>query len=102
MNKKPLILVTNDDGITSPGIIALAKAMKELGDVMIVAPDKPQSGVGHAITINATLRLNKTNYHNVKEEYSLSGTPVDCVKMATDKIMKHKPDLIVSGFNHGS
>jgi 5'-nucleotidase len=100
--KKPLILVTNDDGITSPGIIALVEAMKEIGNVVVIAPDKPQSGVGHAITINATLRLNKTNYHNVKEEYSLSGTPVDCVKMATDKILKRKPDLIVSGINHGS
>lgn len=99
---KPLILVTNDDGITSPGISALVRAMKELGDVVVIAPDKPQSGVGHAITINATLRLHKTNYHNVVEEYSLSGTPVDCVKMATDKIMKRKPDLIVSGINHGS
>ncbi len=101
-SKKPLILVTNDDGITAPGIIALAKAMKEIGDVIVIAPDKPQSGVGHAITINATLRLNKTNYHNVKEEYSLSGTPVDCVKMATDKLLKRNPDLIVSGINHGS
>lgn len=102
MSKKPLILVTNDDGITAPGIIALVKAMNELGNVVVIAPDKPQSGVGHAITINATLRLNKTNYHNVREEYSLSGTPVDCVKMATDKLLKRAPDLIVSGINHGS
>jgi 5'-nucleotidase len=100
--KKPLILVTNDDGITSPGISALTEAMKKIGDVIVIAPDKPQSGVGHAITINATLRLNKTNYHNVGQEYSLSGTPVDCVKMATDKILKRKPDLCVSGINHGS
>jgi len=100
--KKPLILVTNDDGITSPGISALVEAMKEIGNVIVIAPDKPQSGVGHAITINATLRLNKTNYHKVQEEYSLSGTPVDCVKMATDKILKRKPDLCVSGINHGS
>ncbi len=100
--EKPLILVTNDDGITAPGIFALVQAMKEIGNVVVIAPDKPQSGVGHAITINATLRLNKTNHHNVLEEYSLSGTPVDCVKMATDKILKRKPDLCVSGINHGS
>lgn len=100
--KRPLILVTNDDGISAPGIIALVKAMKEVGDVIVIAPDKPQSGVGHAITINATLRLNKTNHHNVSEEYSLSGTPVDCVKMATDRVMKRLPDLVVSGINHGS
>src|SRR3990172_11644629 len=101
-SKKPLILVTNDDGITSPGIMALAEAMKELGDVAVIAPDKPQSGVGHAITINATLRINKTKIHNVKEEYSISGTPVDCVKMALNKILPRKPDLCVSGINHGS
>ncbi len=100
--KKPLILVTNDDGITAPGIRALAEAMKELGDVVVIAPDKPQSGVGHAITINATLRINKTKIHNVKEEYGISGTPVDCVKMALNKILPRKPDLCVSGINHGS
>lgn len=99
---KPLILVTNDDGITSPGIIALVKAMKEIGEVIVIAPDKPQSGVGHAITINATLRINKTKFHGVAQEFSLSGTPVDCVKMAFSKILKRKPDLCVSGINHGS
>ncbi|MEK6614597.1 MAG: 5'/3'-nucleotidase SurE [Bacteroidota bacterium] len=98
----PLILVTNDDGITSPGIAALVQAMKELGDVVVIAPDKPQSGVGHAITINATLRIHKTKIHTVKEEYSISGTPVDCVKMALNKILSRKPDLCVSGINHGS
>lgn len=99
---KPLILVTNDDGITAPGMKALIEVMKELGDVVVVAPDKPQSGMGHAITINSTLRINKSNYHNVKEEYSCSGTPVDCVKIAVNKILNRKPDLCVSGINHGS
>ncbi len=102
IRKKPLILVTNDDGITSPGIAALVEVMKELGEVIVIAPDKPQSGVGHAITINATLRIHKTKYHGVSQEYSLSGTPVDCVKMAFSKILKRKPDLCVSGINHGS
>src|SRR6185436_3128528 len=101
-SKKPLILVTNDDGITSPGIIALVEAMKELGDVAVIAPDKPQSGMGHAITINSTLRIHKTNYHKVEVEYSCSGTPVDCVKMAVNKILPRKPDLVLSGINHGS
>ena len=100
--KNPLILVTNDDGITSPGIAALVDAMKELGDVIVIAPDKPQSGVGHAITINAMLRIHKTKFHNVKEEYSISGTPVDCVKMATNQILPRLPDMCVSGINHGS
>ena len=102
MPKKPLILVTNDDGITSPGIIALAEVMKELGEVVVIAPDKPQSGVGHAITINSTLRIHKTKFHGVAQEFSLSGTPVDCVKMAFSKVLKRKPDLCVSGINHGS
>lgn len=99
---KPLILITNDDGITAPGIRALVNAMKALGDVVVVAPDKPQSGMGHAITINSTLRL-----HEVKQdgltEYACSGTPVDCVKIAIDKIITgRKPDLLVSGINHGA
>lgn len=100
--KKPLILVTNDDGITAPGIAALVEVMRTLGDVVIVAPDKAQSGMGHAITINSTLRINKVNIYGVKEEYSCTGTPVDCVKIAVNKILKQKPDLCVSGINHGS
>ena len=100
--KRPLILVTNDDGITAPGISALIEVMKTIGDVVVVAPDKPQSGMGHAITINSTLRINKIKVYNVKEEYSCSGTPVDCVKIAVNKILHRKPDLCVSGINHGS
>ncbi len=99
---KPLIFVTNDDGISSPGIIFLVKVAKQFGDVVVIAPDKPQSGMGHAITINSTLRLNKTNYHGVEMEYSCTGTPVDCVKMAVNKILDRRPDLVLSGINHGS
>ena len=99
--KRPLILVTNDDGITAPGIATLVDVMKTLGDVVVVAPDKPQSGMGHAITINSTLRINKVNIYGVKEEYSCTGTPVDCVKIAINKILTCKPDLVVSGRNHG-
>lgn len=102
MKKKPLILVTNDDGITAPGISALVEVASELGEVVVVAPDKPQSGMGHAITIDSTLRITKHRIYGVKEEYSSSGTPVDCVKIAINKIMKRKPDLCVSGINHGS
>lgn len=101
-NKKPLILVTNDDGITAPGIAALIEVVRTFGDVVVVAPDKPQSGMGHAITINSTLRIHKVKIYGVKEEYSCSGTPVDCVKIAVNKILKRKPDLCVSGINHGS
>ena len=102
MQVKPLILITNDDGIMAPGIKALVEVMREMGDIAIVAPDKPQSGMGHAITINSTLRINKTNIHNVLYEFSCSGTPVDCVKIAVNKILPRKPDLCVSGINHGS
>jgi 5'-nucleotidase len=99
---RPLILVTNDDGVTAPGINALIEVMKTLGDVIVVAPDKPQSGMGHAITINSTLRIQKLNIHEVLDEYSCTGTPVDCVKIAVNKILHRKPDLCVSGINHGS
>lgn len=101
--KKPLILVTNDDGITAPGIRALIAVMAEIGTVVVVAPDKPQSATGHAITINNTLYLNRISAENAAiTEYSCSGTPVDCVKFAVNEILKQKPDLCVSGINHGS
>jgi 5'-nucleotidase len=100
--EKPIILVTNDDGIFAPGITFLAKVASKFGRIIVVAPDKPQSGMGHAITINSTLRIQKTNYHNAEIEYACSGTPVDCVKMAVNHILKKRPDLVVSGINHGS
>lgn len=99
---KPLILVTNDDGITAPGIALLVELMKQLGDVVVVAPDKPQSGMGHAITINSTLRIQPVKIHGVVAEYSCTGTPVDCVKIAVNKLLPRRPDLCVSGINHGS
>ena len=103
MNKKPLILVTNDDSISAPGIRALISVMSEIGTVVVVAPDSPQSAMGHAITINNTLHLNKISAENAEIlEYSCSGTPVDCVKMGVNEILKQKPDLCVSGINHGS
>ena len=102
MPEQPLILVTNDDGIYAPGIKFLVKVAARFGNVMVVAPDKPQSGMGHAITINSTLRIEKTNYHSTEIEYSCSGTPVDCVKMAVNHILKKRPNLVLSGINHGS
>ena len=100
---KPLILVTNDDGITAPGIRALISVMSEIGTVVVVAPDKPQSAMGHAITLNSTLFINKVSKENAEiTEYSCSGTPVDCVKLAVNEILHRKPDLCVSGINHGS
>lgn len=103
MMKKPLILVTNDDGITAPGIRSLISVMNEIGDVVVVAPDSPQSAMGHAITINSTLYCDSIHIDNgPQQEYSCSGTPVDCVKMAHYEILRRKPDLCVSGINHGS
>lgn len=103
MKKKPLILVTNDDGISAPGIRALINVMKQIGEVVVVAPDSPQSATGHSITINNTLFINKVNIDDdVEQEYSCSGTPVDSVKFAVHEILKRKPDLCVSGINHGS
>lgn len=99
---KPIILVTNDDGITSPGIRVLVEEMRLLGKVIVVAPDSPQSGKGHAITIDDPLRIEHVNMFDDIEAYQCTGTPVDCVKLAVDKIIKGKPDLCVSGVNHGS
>src|SRR5579875_172423 len=100
--KQPVILVTNDDGITAPGIRNLVEAVKDLGKVVVVAPDKPQSGMGHAITIGVPLRLNKVHFFDDIEAYQCTGTPVDCVKLAVDKVLHHKPDICLSGINHGA
>lgn len=99
---KPLILVVNDDGITAPGIRALVEAVSNLGEVVVVAPDSPQSGMGHAITINNPLRLKKSNIFGDILAYECSGTPADCVKLGVDKVLHRQPDLCVSGINHGS
>ena len=100
---KPTILVTNDDGITAKGIRALIDVMATIGTVIVVAPDKPQSAMGHAITINNMIYINKISTEGAPiVEYSCSGTPVDCVKLAVSEILTTKPDLCVSGINHGS
>ena len=99
----PVILVTNDDGINAPGIRNLVEAVKGLGKVVVVAPDKPQSGMGHAITIGNPLRLNPMHHlFDGVEAWQCSGTPVDCVKLAVDKVLRRKPDLCLSGINHGA
>lgn len=100
--KKPIILITNDDGVMAPGIRHLISYMLELGEVVVVAPDKPQSGMGHAVTIEKPIRLEELRVEGDYREYSCSGTPVDCVKLAVNKVLHSKPDLLVSGINHGS
>ncbi len=95
---KPLILVTNDDGVHSPGIIALFKAMKEIGDAYIIAPDRERSAVGHALTLHRPLKVEELRA-NV---FSVNGMPTDCVALAIHKILPRKPDLVASGINRGA
>ena len=99
--KRPLILVTNDDGISSKGIKSLIDVAVLFGEVVVVARDKPQSGMGHAITVNQILRLDKSRLFDGLEAYTCSGTPVDCVKLGIYEVLKRKPDLVLSGINHG-
>ena len=96
-----LILVTNDDGVSAKGIHALAEVASSYGKVVVVAPDSPQSGMGHAITINHPLRLSKTDLFGNIEAYSCTGTPVDSVKLGIYEVLNCKPDLVLSGINHG-
>jgi 5'-nucleotidase len=105
---KPLILVSNDDSITSRGIKHLVEIAKEFGEVMVVAPHYPQSAKGHAITIASPLRLYPNNlFGDDVVAYSCDGTPVDCIKLAKNHLLKNQtpsrvPDLVLSGMNHGS
>ena len=103
LGKRPLILVTNDDGIQAKGIRHLVSCMAPLGRVVVVAPDRGQSGMGHAVTINDVLRMEEINIPlEAEQTWQTSGTPVDCVKLAIYEILGQKPDLLVSGINHGS
>lgn len=99
---KPVILVCNDDGIFSPGIRALAEVSSEFGDVEIIAPDRQQSAVGHAVTVSTPLRSRSFQIDGRFNGQAVTGTPADSVKLAHDQLMKRKPDLVVSGINHGS
>ncbi len=102
MNIRPLILISNDDGINAPGIRTLIDVVRPLGDVMIVAPEQSYSGMGHAVTLTTPIRLRKITGSKEYSEYACSGTPVDCIKLAINNLMPQKPDLIVSGINHGA
>jgi 5'-nucleotidase len=93
-----VILVTNDDGVHSPGIIALYKAMKSLGEAYIVAPDRERSAAGHSLTMHRPLKAEEIREH----VFSVNGTPTDCVTLGINKLLPKKPDLIVSGINKGA
>lgn len=100
--KKPHILISNDDGIQASGILALAKIAAEFGTVTVVAPDSPQSAMGHAISLGKPLRIYEARLLDGTPGYAINGTPGDCIKIATGVIMKQMPDLVLSGINHGS
>lgn len=102
MTNKPLILVSNDDSIFSNGIKELVEVAKRFGEVIVVAPDKPQSAKSHSVTLEAPIFLEEVNIFDEVKAYKCSGTPADCVKIALFEIMKRKPDLVLSGINHGS
>lgn len=99
---RPLIFVTNDDSLYSKGIASLVAVARRFGEVVIIAPDKPQSGMGHAITIHDPLRLQSSAIFEGLEAYACSGTPVDCVKLGIYEILHRKPNLLLSGINHGA
>ncbi|XWN36025.1 MAG: 5'/3'-nucleotidase SurE [Balneola sp.] len=101
-NSKPLILVCNDDGIFSPGIKALAEVASEFGEVVVVAPDRQQSAVGHAITMSVPLRANEMTVAKKYKGFAVNGTPADCIKLAHGNLLDRNPDLVLSGINHGS
>lgn len=99
---KPLILVTNDDGVNAKGISALIEMVKPLGEVVVMAPFHGNSGMSHAITVKVPIRYKKLREEENLTVYGCNGTPVDCVKLANSEVLHRKPDLLVSGINHGS
>ncbi len=101
-NADRLFLVCNDDGIFAPGIRALAEVAREFGEVQVIAPDRQQSAVGHAITVSDPLRVTPFQINAEMQGQAVNGTPGDCVKLGHNKLMKKKPDLVLSGINHGS
>jgi 5'-nucleotidase len=102
MTEKPLILITNDDSVRAPGIRALINYIRPLGRVVVVAPDRPQSGTAHAVTIAHPLRIELISKEADYEEYSCNGTPADCVKLAFKIVLGRRPDFLFSGINHGT
>jgi 5'-nucleotidase len=102
MSEKPLILITNDDGVKAPGIRALIEYIRPFGRIVVVGPDRPQSGTAHAVTIAHPLRLELITQETDYEEYSCNGTPADCVKLAFKIVMRRRPDFLFSGINHGT
>lgn len=99
---RPLILISNDDSINAPGLLHLVDCVKDFGDVIVVAPEEPHSGMSSAFTVNGALRINVRDDYNGARVFTVNGTPVDCIKLALHAIVPRKPDLVLSGINHGS
>ena len=99
---KPLILVSNDDSILAKGVHELIRALQNIGEVVCVCPEQPQSGMSMALTVNSPLTVKRLEDYRGTPMYKVSGTPVDCIKMAVDNLLPRKPDIVVSGINHGS
>jgi len=102
VKKDKTILITNDDGIDAPGLKVLVEVAKEFGELFLIAPDTPQSGKGHAISVHEPIYVSKVEFSGVKTAYKSSGTPADCVKLALNKLMDCPPDICLAGINHGS
>lgn len=102
MENRPLILVTNDDGINAPGIHRLVDYVNDMGDVVMIAPKDPHSGQSSAISVNKALQITRHEDYNGAKAYSINGTPVDCVKLGIHAVLLRKPDLVLAGINHGS
>ena len=102
MDDRPLILISNDDGVYAKGLTELIEVMQLFGDIVVVAPDSPRSGMSHAITVDRPLRVTKLQEQEGLIVYSCTGTPVDCIKLACNQLLSRLPDFVISGINHGS
>lgn len=102
VKEKPLILITNDDGVGAKGINELISCLRDLGDIVVLAPDGPRSGMASAITSQLPIKYTLVRREDDLTVYSCTGTPVDCVKLAINELLDRKPDLLVSGINHGT
>jgi 5'-nucleotidase len=103
MNKeKPLILITNDDGVKAGGINASIEAIRPFGQILVVAPDKSMSGQSHAITVKTPLYISQVFNEEGLSVYKSNGTPADCIKLAIGEVLRRKPDYLLSGINHGT
>lgn len=99
---RPLILISNDDSINAPGLRSLVDCVREFGDVVVVAPEEPHSGMSSAFTVNGALRISERPDYNGARMFTVNGTPVDCVKLGLFAVVPRKPDLMLAGINHGS